>query len=103
MKMRMLLLAIPCFMTVGCGTQAETKDELRGEQVEPCTPDDCIPLGALIEDDCPPGTELVSSSECIEADGECVWDFSDECVPVDEPDPVPPPMPEQPPRPIRPR
>lgn len=110
MKIRMLLLAmIPSLMVVGCGMESEPKDDLRGQQVEPCQPDDCIPLGALIEDDCPPGTELVASAECVEADGECVWEQYEACVPVEEsgggdpppPDDVPPPS-EAPPRPIRP-
>jgi len=68
MKMRILFLAmIPCLFAVGCGTEAEpTDNSLRGEQVEPCTPDDCIPLGAQVEDNCPPGTELQSGAECVD-------------------------------------
>jgi len=111
MKMRILFLAmIPCLFALGCGTEAEpTDNSLRGEQVEPCTPDDCIPLGAQVEDNCPPGTELQSGAECVDGDGECVWDFWEACVPVEgEPPPPPenPPMPhpsEGPPRPVAPR
>lgn len=115
MKTRMLLLAmLPCFLVVGCGMEAESTPDVRAIPQDPCVPEDCLPADSLIESDCPPGTELVQTAECIEAEGECVWDYSEACVPVEDssggeepppPDdnPPPPPPSEQPPRPIRPR
>lgn len=106
MKMRMLFLAmIPCLMMIGCGVEdSEPTDNegLRGGPVEPCNPDDCVPLSPQIENDCPPGTELVSGAECIDAEGECVWDFWEACVPSDPPQPIAPPPPsEGPPRGVK--
>ncbi|MFV8749471.1 hypothetical protein ACNOYE_02840 [Nannocystaceae bacterium ST9] len=92
MKMRMMFLAmIPCLM-IGCGVEAEPEDNsLRGEQVEPCLPEDCIPLAPAGGNDCPEGTEPASGAECVNADGECVWDFWEACVPVEGENPPPPP------------
>jgi hypothetical protein len=72
----------------GCSAESETM-QLRaipgegGDENAPCVPEDCIPIAALIVTDCPPGTEPSTSAECVDNGGECVWEFLDECVPVD--------------------
>ncbi|MFV8749470.1 hypothetical protein ACNOYE_02835 [Nannocystaceae bacterium ST9] len=77
--------------------ESEPEDKsLRGnEAVEPCTPDDCIPLAPAGNNDCPEGTEPQSGAECVDANGECVWEFWEACVPIEGGgDPPPPPPPE---------
>lgn len=95
------MLAAPLLLAlvVGCGEPADGSDEVvRGIQVdEPCDPDDCVPISPLASP-CPEGFEPDTWSECVDADGECVWEFHDECVPVSEPEPEPAPRPV--PRPV---
>jgi hypothetical protein len=94
MKIRMLFLAMfPCLMALGCGVEeAEPADNgLRGEQVEPCAPEDCIPLSPQLGDACPEGTEMQNGAECVDSNGECVWEFWEECVEIGDPPPPPPP------------
>ncbi len=103
MKIRMLFLAlaIPCLM-IGCGTESEPEDNsLRGNQVDPCTPDDCIPLAPALEDQCGPGFESVGGAECVDSNGECVWEFWDSCVPTEVGGNDDPPPPSE--GPVRPR
>lgn len=89
------LLMLPMLLVaVGCVEPVERTEEVRGAQAEePCQPEDCIPLSPLLEP-CPEGFELSSWQECVDQDGECVWEFYDECIPVDDPDPEPEPEPE---------
>ncbi|NVB37557.1 hypothetical protein G6O69_06915 [Pseudenhygromyxa sp. WMMC2535] len=90
--LRTMILALP-LLTLACDSGDESED-LRGIAVEePCEPDDCVPLSPLIEEsECPEGYEFVSWGECVDADGECVWAFYDDCVPVSEPDEDPDPQ-----------
>ncbi len=99
-------MMIPLLLTisVGCVEQQDNPtDDLRGIAVEPCLPDDCIPVSPLIEDNCPEGTMLIAGAECVNSEeGVCVLEFYEECVPVDEggeEPPPPPPEPEPEPRP----
>ncbi len=89
-----LLLAPLLLMAAGCTETVDTsKEDVRGiePEEEPCNPDDCIPLSPLLEP-CPEGFELSSWSECVDLEGQCVWEFHDDCVPVDEPEPDPVPQ-----------
>lgn len=104
MKIRMLFLTmIPCLMAVGCGLETEPEqDGLRAipVPVEPCSNVDCGPMPDPAIDVCPEGTDLLSESECVDVDGECVWEIVEECVEVGgEPPPNPPPAMDPPPPP----